>query len=94
MNKSDLISALADQTDMTKANAGKMIDALGSIITDALGRHDDVTIPGVGKFAAAHRAARTVRNPRTGETSEAPAHHAPVFKATAALKEAVRNGKG
>lgn len=93
MNKADLIAALSERTGKTRADAGQMIDALGGIITETLGSHGEVTIPGVGKLAAAHRKARTVRNPRTGEKSEAPAHHAPVFKPTAALRDAVRGSK-
>ncbi|GMG83568.1 HU family DNA-binding protein [Paralimibaculum aggregatum] len=94
MNKAELIAALAEKTGRTKADSGEFIDALGAIITEALGSHDEVSLPSVGKFAAAHRAARTVRNPRTGEKNEAPAHYAPVFKPASALREAVRNGKG
>lgn len=90
MNKAELVAALSDKTGKTKADAGTMIDALGEIITAALVAHDDVSIPGLGKFAAAHRAARTVRNPRTGEKSEAPAHYAPVFKPASALRDAVK----
>jgi DNA-binding protein HU-beta len=93
MNKADLIAALAERTGSTKADAGQMIDALGEIIAEALARQDEVTIPGVGKLATSHRAARTVRNPRTGEKSEAPAHYAPVFKPTAGLKETVKSAK-
>ena len=94
MNKADLIAALAERTGKTKADTGTIVDALGAVITEALGRRGEATIPGVGKLATSHRKARTVRNPRTGEKSEAPAHYAPVFKPTAALKDAVRNGKG
>jgi len=94
MNKADLIAALSDQTGKSKAESGQLIDALGSIIAEALSKHDEVTIPGVGKLATAHRKARMVRNPRTGETSEAPAHHAPVFKPTAALRDSVRGSGG
>ncbi|MEM9144806.1 MAG: HU family DNA-binding protein [Pseudomonadota bacterium] len=90
MNKAELVAALSDKTGKTKADAGAMVDALGDIITGALVAHDDVSIPGLGKFAAAHRAARTVRNPRTGEKSEAPAHYAPVFKPASALRDAVK----
>lgn len=94
MNKADLIAALSERTDSSKADAGKFVEALGEVITEALGRRDEVSLPSLGKFTAAHRAARTVRNPRTGEQNEAPAHYAPVFKPAAALREAVRNGKG
>lgn len=94
MNKADLVAALAEKTGSTKSDAGDFVDALSAVITEALGKHDDVSLPSVGKFAAAHRAARTVRNPRTGEKNEAPAHYAPVFKPASALREAVRNGKG
>ncbi len=94
MNKADLIAALSEKTGKTKAEAGEFIEALSAVIKEALGRHDEVSLPALGKFAAAHRAARTVRNPRTGEQNEAPAHYAPVFKPAAALRDAVRNGQG
>ncbi len=92
MNKADLIAALAERTGKTKTEVGQLVDALGDVIFEALKRHDEVSLPGLGKFAAAHRQARMVRNPRTGEKSESPAHYAPVFKAATALREALRNG--
>ena len=92
MNKADLIAALAERTGKTKTEIGQLIDTLGEVIFEALQRHDEVSLPGVGKFAAAHRQARMVRNPQTGEKSESPAHYAPVFKPATALREALRNG--
>jgi len=93
MNKSELVDALADATGMSKADAGRAIDALfstdGGIVAKALGNGQRVQITGFGTFEAKHRKARTGRNPRTGETIQIKASNSPSFKAGKGLKDAI-----
>ena len=88
MNKNELISAVADQCSMTKAQSGEAVEAVLETITGALKAGDEVRILGFGNFAVANRKATTARNPRTGETINVPASKAPKFKAGKALKDA------
>ena len=90
MNKSELIQAVAEATDLPKATAAKTLDAMTDAITGALAQGDTVSLIGFGTFLVRERAARTGRNPRTGETIEISASTAPVFKAGKALKDAVQ----
>lgn len=91
MNKSELVDALADRTGMTKADAGRAVDALFStddgILAEALNKGDRVQITGFGTFEAKHRKARTGRNPRTGETIQIAASKTPSFRAGKGLKD-------
>ncbi len=89
MNKNDLISKVADATGLSKADAGKAVDAVFATITDALKSGDDVRLVGFGTFSVTTRAATTGRNPRTGETIQIPASKQPKFKAGKQLKDAV-----
>ena len=89
MNKSELIDAIADEADISKAAAGRALDALTDAITDALKKGDTVSLVGFGTFSVRKRAARTGRNPRTGETIMIKASKNPAFKAGKALKDAV-----
>jgi DNA-binding protein HU-beta len=89
MNKGDLVSAVADETKMSKAQAGDAVEAVINVITKALKKGEEVKIVGFGTFAVAKRAAGTARNPRTGETIKVPASLAPKFKAGQGLKDAV-----
>lgn len=89
MNKSELIDAVAESADLSKADATKAVDAFASTVTDALNQGDQVTLVGFGTFTVRERAARTGRNPRTGETIDIPASKVPGFKAGKALKDAV-----
>lgn len=89
MNKSELISAVADAAELSKADAGKAIDALVEVITTALKKDDKVSLVGFGTFEARKRAARQGRNPKTGETLKIAASKNPSFKAGKALKDAV-----
>jgi DNA-binding protein HU-beta len=95
MNKSDLVDALADATGMTKADAGRAIDALfgtdDGIISSALQNEERVQITGFGTFEAKHRKARTGRNPRTGETIQIAATMTPGFRAGKGLKDALKS---
>jgi DNA-binding protein HU-beta len=90
MNKSELISAVAEASDLSKAAAGKAVDALLSAISQALKEGDDVTLIGFGTFSVRERAARTGRDPRTGEPIEIKASKVPAFRAGKALKDAVK----
>jgi len=89
MNKAELIDAVATQAGLQKAEATKAVDAVFESIAGALKAGDQVSLLGFGTFVVKTRAARSGRNPRTGETIEIPASKAPVFKAGKALKDAV-----
>lgn len=89
MNKSELIDAVAESAEISKAAAGRAVDGMISAITDALSKGDQVSLVGFGTFLVRDRAARSGRNPRTGETMTIPAAKNPAFKAGKALKDAV-----
>lgn len=89
MNKSELIDAVADDTGLSKAEAGRAVDSVLNSITGTLKRGDQVTLVGFGSFMVRQRAARTGRNPQTGGTLQIPATKAPAFRAGKALKDAV-----
>ena len=90
MNKNDLIDAMVQsEVDMTKTDAGKVLNALTEAITDALRRGDKVSIPGFGTFESRHREARMGRNPSTGEQVQIKASNRPSFKAAKAFKDAL-----
>lgn len=91
MNKNELISAVAEKCDMTKAQAGDAVDAVLDTVTSSLAGGNEVRILGFGNFVVADRKATTARNPRTGETVPVAASKAPKFKPGKALKEAVNN---
>jgi len=89
MNKTDLIDAVATDAEVTKAEAARAVDAVINSITTALKKGDAVTLVGFGTFQVRKRAARTGRNPKTGETIKINASKNPAFKAGKALKDAV-----
>ena len=89
MNKGDLIDAVANSGDISKAAAGRVVDSVISSITGALQRGDSVTLVGFGTFSVRNRDARSGRNPRTGETIHIGASRAPKFKPGKALKDAI-----
>ena len=89
MNKSELIEAVANSADMSKATAARAVDAVLDSVTAALKSGDSVTLVGFGTFEVRSRAARSGRNPKTGETITIQASKAPAFKAGKALKDAV-----
>jgi DNA-binding protein HU-beta len=89
MNKSELIEAVAESADLSKADAGKAVDAFMESVTGALKQGEEVTLVGFGTFTVRDRAARTGRNPRTGESIKIPASKMPGFKAGKALKDSV-----
>ena len=89
MNKAELIEAVAGASNLSKADAGRAVDAVVGAVTSALSKGQQVSIVGFGTFSVKHRAARAGRNPRTGETIQIKASNVPGFKAGKALKEAV-----
>lgn len=89
MNKSELVDAIAAEADVSKAAAGRAVDAMVSAVTTALQRGEQVSLVGFGTFTVRERAARTGRNPQTGENIEIQAARIPAFKAGKALKDAV-----
>lgn len=89
MNKADFISALADKAELTKADAGRALDAMVETIAKALKKGDTVTLVGFGTFSVRKRAARQGRNPQTGATIKIKASKSPAFKAGKGLKDAV-----
>ena len=90
MNKAELIYAVASFTDMSKAEAGRAVDAVLGSITDSLAAGTKVSIGGFGNFEVRDRSARMGRNPQTGETIHIAATKVPAFKAAKALKMAVK----
>lgn len=90
MNKSELIDVVAESADISKAAATRAVDAMVDSITGALRRSDQVTLVGFGTFSVKERAARTGRNPQTGEAITIKAAKIPTFKAGKALKDAVQ----
>ena len=89
MNKSELIEAVASGADLSKADATRATDAVLDSISNALSQGEQVAIVGFGTFSVRERAARTGRNPQTGETINIKASKMPGFKAGKALKDAV-----
>jgi DNA-binding protein HU-beta len=90
MTKSDLIEVIAKEIGVPKAKAEKMINVFVDKIRETLSSGGKVTITGFGTFTVSHRAARSGRNPQTGETINIPAVDVPHFKAGKSFKEAVR----
>ena len=89
MNKNDLVSAVASNTGMSKADSAKAVEGVFDAISGALSSGGDVRIVGFGTFSVANRKATTGRNPRTGQAIQIPASKQPKFKAGKGLKEAV-----
>lgn len=90
MNKSELIAIMAAEADISKAAAGKALDALTNAITYSLKQGDAVSLVGFGTFSVSERAERQGRNPATGEAVTIPAGKSPKFKAGKVLKDAVK----
>lgn len=85
----DLIAAVANATDLSRAKAGEVVDAVFDTITDAMKNKDEVRLVGFGTFSTATRKATTGRNPRTGEEIKIPAATTVKFKVGKSLKDAV-----
>lgn len=90
MNKANIVEKVQSTLGGTKADAERAVDTVFETITDAMKGGNEVSVAGFGIFAAKKRAARTARNPRTGETVNVPAMNVPKFRAAKALKEAVK----
>lgn len=89
MNKSELIDAVAEGADISKAAAARAVDAMLDAVAGALKNGDQVSLVGFGTFLVRERAARSGRNPRTGETITIAATKIPTFKAGKGLKDNV-----
>ncbi len=89
MNKTELVDSVADAADLSKASAARAVDAVTDAIANVLKNDEQVTIVGFGTFSVRKRAARSGRNPRTGETINIKAANVPAFKPGKALKDAV-----
>ena len=89
MNKAELVDAVAGAANLSKADAGRAVDAVVSSVASSLQKGEQVSVVGFGTFSVKHRAARAGRNPRTGETIQIKASNVPGFKAGKALKDAV-----
>lgn len=88
MNKSELIDAIAAEADISKASAGRALDAAVDAVTNELKEGGQVSLVGFGTFSVKDRAARAGRNPQTGATIQIKAAKVPSFKAGKALKDA------
>jgi len=89
MNKTDLISAMAEKSGLTKKDAEKALNAFVDAVTEALSKGEKVQLVGFGSFEVRERAERVGRNPQTQEEIKIPATKVPVFKAGKMLKDAV-----
>jgi DNA-binding protein HU-beta len=89
VNKSELIDQIAISADVSKATAGRALDAMIEAVKTTLAKGDDVAIVGFGTFCVSTRAARTGRNPQTGAVIEVPAAQVPKFRAGKGLKDVV-----
>lgn len=89
MTKPELITKIAEKSNLSKKDAAAALTALTDVITEALKAEGKVTIPSLGTFELRERAARTGKNPRTGEKVEISAKRVPAFKPAKALKDAV-----
>jgi DNA-binding protein HU-beta len=89
MNKSELISAMAEKSGLTNADAKRALDGLTETISAALKGGDNVALIGFGTFSVTHKPARTGRNPQTGKEIKIEAKNVPTFKAGAGLKGSV-----
>lgn len=93
MNKSELIDATAQEADLSKAAAGKALDAIINAVVKAVSKGDTVTLVGFGTFKSSKRAARTGRNPQTGKEIKIAATTVPRFTPGAGFKAAVSGKK-
>ena len=89
MNKSEFVNAVSDSAGLTKAEGGRAVEAMIDVIKKALKKGDTVSLVGFGTFVVRKRAARTGRNPRTGQQIKIKASKNPSFKAGKALKDAI-----
>lgn len=89
MNKSELVDFIASKTGLSKKDSAAAVDAFTEAVTDSLKKNDSVTLIGFGTFAVREQAARTGRNPRTGEEISIAAKKVPLFRPGKGLKDNV-----
>ena len=89
MNKTELVSAMAEKSDVTKKDAEKVLGAFIDVVGDALKKGDKIQLVGFGTFETRERAAREGKNPQTGEKIKIAACTVPAFKAGKALKDLI-----
>lgn len=90
MNKQELVASIAEKAGMTKADAARALDATVAAVTEALRQDETVTLVGFGSFYVGERAARTGRNPRTGDAIKIKSAKVPKFKPGKTLRDAIR----
>lgn len=93
MNKNELIAAIAEEADLTKAKATEAVDAFIKIVSDAMASGDEVRLVGFGTFGVVTRKATTGRNPRNGQVIQIAASQQPKFRPGKALKDEVNKKK-
>lgn len=89
MKKDELVQAIAEKSDVTRADVDRALKGLVDVVTSQVASGERLQIPGLGTFEARQRSAREGRNPQTGESMQIAATTVPGFKAAAAFKEAV-----
>ena len=89
MNKTELVAAIAEKTELSKKDAEKALKAFTDVVADELKKGEKIQLVGFGTFEVAERPAREGRNPRTGETMKIAASKSPKFKAGKALKDSL-----
>jgi DNA-binding protein HU-beta len=90
MNKAELITAVSDKSELSKAQTQACLDSFFEVVAKALKKNDKVSIVGFGTFSARKRAARMGRNPKTGAALKIAASKNPTFKAGKALKDSIK----
>ena len=90
MNKAELVEQVANQTGLIKNTSREAVNAVTSVISDALARKEKVTFVGFGTFQVMERKARRGRNPQTGQVIQIPAKKIPRFRPGKGLREAVK----
>ena len=89
MNKTELIAAVAERTELTKKDAEKVLKAFTDVVAEELKKGEKIQLVGFGTFEVSERAEREGRNPQTGETMKIAASRTPKFKAGKALKDSL-----
>ena len=92
MNKSELVEAVVNKTNLSKSDAESAVNAFLDVVKEEVISGGKVQLVGFGTFESSERSARTARNPKTGATVEVPASRVPKFKAGRTFKDAVNNG--
>lgn len=90
MNKTELVQAVSERTELTKKDAGEVVETVFEVITDALASGEKVQLVGFGNFEIRERRARKGRNPQTGEVIDIAASKIPAFRAGKTLREGIR----